>query len=190
MIYPTVGVCWHAGTPEALVDLAVDLMGHGYPTPAFFGDAMIQRGLGALHVPPEEACRYINSTCVEITPSGASNVWVASPYYNTCGLLLEEIAAQAKRQASTFDAFIRAYFHRLTLRSQRVSPSRMRHAAPAPLVCDVRFRVSSRVIVSRAGRTLSQEVRATTGWNARSSAWPTSLIRSSSFVRRSITSSG
>lgn len=114
MIYPTVGVCWHAGTPEALVDLAVDLMGHGYPTPAFFGDATIQRGLGALHVPPEEACRYINSTCVEITPSGASNVWVASPYYNTCGLLLEEIAAQAKRQASTFDAFIRAYFHRLT----------------------------------------------------------------------------
>lgn len=114
MIYPTVGVCWHAGTPEALVDLAVDLMGHGYPTPAFFGDATIQRGLGALHVPPEEACRYINSTCVEITPSGASNVWVASPYYNTCGLLLEEMAAQVKRQASTFDAFIRAYFHRLT----------------------------------------------------------------------------
>ncbi len=114
MIYPTVGVCWHEGTPADLVDLTIDLMGHGYPTPAFFGDATIQRGLSALNVPSEESCRYINSTCVEITPSGASNVWVASPYYNTCGLLLEEMAAQAERPAATFDAFVRAYYRRLT----------------------------------------------------------------------------
>jgi len=96
MIYPAVGVCWHEATPEPLVDLAVELMGHGYPTPAFFSDTTIQRGLRALDVPDDEACRYINSTCVEITPGGASNVWVASPYYNTCGLLLEEIAMQAE----------------------------------------------------------------------------------------------
>jgi len=98
MIYPAVGVCWHDATPAHLVDLAVELMGHGYPTPAFFGDATIQRGLRALDVPDDEACRYINSTCVEITPSGASNVWVASPYYNTCGILLEEIAMQAETE--------------------------------------------------------------------------------------------
>ncbi|HOU11568.1 MAG TPA: pyruvate formate lyase family protein [Anaerolineae bacterium] len=113
LIYPTVGVCWHAGTPPALTDLAVDLMGHGYATPAIFGDATIQRGLAALGVPPEEACRYMNSTCVEITPSGASNVWVASPYYNTCGLLLEEIAAQTDTPAPTFDAFWARYQARL-----------------------------------------------------------------------------
>jgi len=114
MIYPTVGVCWHEGTPGALVDLAVELMGQGYATPAFFGDETIQRGLVALGVPPDEACRYINSTCVEITPSGASNIWVASPYYNTCGLLLEEIAAQAEGDpAPTFDAFVARYRRRL-----------------------------------------------------------------------------
>ncbi|MBN1580654.1 MAG: hypothetical protein JXA89_08110, partial [Anaerolineae bacterium] len=45
LIYPAVGVCWHEGTPDALLDLAVDLMGHGYPTPAVFGDETIQRGL-------------------------------------------------------------------------------------------------------------------------------------------------
>jgi formate C-acetyltransferase len=115
LIYPTVGICWHAGTPTALLDLAVDLMGHGYPNPAVFGDETIQRGLRALGVPPEEACRYINSTCVEITPSGASNVWVASPYYNTCGLLREEIAAQAAADAPapTFAAFLEQYRQRL-----------------------------------------------------------------------------
>ncbi|MBN1580213.1 MAG: hypothetical protein JXA89_05885, partial [Anaerolineae bacterium] len=58
-------------------------------------------------------CRYMNSTCVEITPSGASNVWVASPYYNTCGLLLDEIAAQVDEPASTFEAFVERYRQRL-----------------------------------------------------------------------------
>jgi len=132
MIYPAVGVCWHEATPNDLVDLVVELMGHGYPTPAFFGDATIQRGLHALDVPDDEACRYISSTCVEITPSGASNVWVASPYYNTCGLLLDEITKQAESErlaqahsdgplaqahsdgpASTFEQFVERYRDRL-----------------------------------------------------------------------------
>jgi formate C-acetyltransferase len=113
MIYPTVGVCWHEGTPDALVDLAVELMGKGYPTPAFFGDGTIQQGLRRLGVPQDQSCHYINSTCVEITPSGASNVWVASPYYNTCGLLLEEIEAQLGAPAPSFDDFVRHYRARL-----------------------------------------------------------------------------
>lgn len=113
LIYPTVGVCWHSGTPEALTDLAVELMGHGYATPAFFGDQTIQQGLRGLGVPDGESHRYMNSTCVEITPSGASNVWVASPYYNTCGLLLDEIAAQAMDPAPTFELFLARYQDRL-----------------------------------------------------------------------------
>jgi len=116
LVYPTVGVCWHEGTPDSLVDLAVEIIGSGCANPAFFGDETIQRGLRALAVPADQACRYVNSTCVEITPSGGSNVWVASPYYNTCGLLLEEIAAQAELPASpapAFEAFVTAYRQRL-----------------------------------------------------------------------------
>jgi len=115
LVYTSVGVCWHEGTPMDLVDLAVDLIGSGCANPALFGDETIQRGLKGLGVPPEEACRYVNSTCVEITPSGASNVWVASPYYNTCGLLLEEIAAQASAAgpAASFEAFVSSYRERL-----------------------------------------------------------------------------
>jgi formate C-acetyltransferase len=113
LIYPTVGVCWHEGTPAELVDLAVDLISQGNANPAFFGDDTIQRGLQALGVPASESCRYVNSTCVEITPGGASNVWVASPYYNTCGLLLEEIAAEAADPAPTFEAFVARYRQRL-----------------------------------------------------------------------------
>lgn len=113
LVYPSVGICWHDGTPQGLVDLAIDLICKGYSAPAFFGDETIQRGLVALGVPKEEAYNYINSTCVEITPVGASNVWVASPYYNTCGILLEEIAEAAKQQPESFDAFKEGYLKRL-----------------------------------------------------------------------------
>ena len=114
-IYPTVGVCWHEGTPAGLVELAVELIGHGYPTPAFFGDETIQRGLKALGVPTAQACHYINSTCVEITPATASNVWVASPYFPTCRILLDEIAAQVESgaPAETFEGFRQGYYARL-----------------------------------------------------------------------------
>ena len=113
LIYPTVGVCWHEGTPGELVDLALELIAGGCANPAFFGDETIQQGLRQLGVPPAESCRYVNSTCVEITPSGSSNVWVASPYYNTCGLLLEEIAAQIGAPAPSFEAFLERYRRRL-----------------------------------------------------------------------------
>jgi len=111
LVYPTVGVCWHDGTPNALCRLAVDLIGRGWSNPAFFNDVTIQRGLKALGVPPEEACNYINSTCVEITPVGASNVWVASPYFPLCTVLIDEIAAQvqAGQPAGSFDEFLDAY---------------------------------------------------------------------------------
>jgi formate C-acetyltransferase len=113
LIYPTVGICWHEGTPQELIDLAIDLVGKGHSTPAFFGDETIQKGLRALGVPPAEACRYVNSTCVEITPGGGSNVWVASLYHNTCQMLLGEIAVQAENPAPTFEVFLARYRKRL-----------------------------------------------------------------------------
>lgn len=114
LAYPTVGVCWHEGTPPALSDLAVELIGRGRSTPAFFGDETIQRGLRRYGVPAEQACDYINSTCVEITPCGGSNVWVASPYFSLCKMLTDELQAQADDgPALDFDAFVGRYRLRL-----------------------------------------------------------------------------
>ncbi len=115
LVYPTVGICWHAGTPDDLSELAVDLMTRGCPNPAFFGDETIQRGLRGYGVPAEEACEYINSTCVEITPCGSSNVWVASPYFSTPQFLLDEIEARAAEapEGLDFDGFLSGYQARL-----------------------------------------------------------------------------
>ncbi len=115
LVYPTVGVCWHEGTPKELSMLACELISKGYSTPAFFGDETIQKGLKYYGLDAAQACNYINSTCVEITPVSCSNVWVASPYFSLCRILLDEIAAQASaaRPAAKFEAFLSAYYRRL-----------------------------------------------------------------------------
>ncbi len=120
LVYPSVGVCWHAGTPFELTDLAIELITKSYANPAFFGDETIQRGLRLYGVPPDESCYYENSTCVEITPVGSSNVWVASPYFSTCKILLEEIAAQAQPEhgsasEGSFEDFLQAFRQRLAV---------------------------------------------------------------------------
>jgi formate C-acetyltransferase len=114
LVYPTVGVCWHEQTPRDLSELAIRLIAAGYATPAFFNDAVIRRGLESYGIPPAESGEYINSTCVEITPVGRSNVWVASPYFSLCQYLLDEIADQAAaRPAADFDGFLAAYLVRM-----------------------------------------------------------------------------
>jgi formate C-acetyltransferase len=116
LVYPTVGVCWHENTPEALTNLAVELISEGYSTPAFFGDATIRKGLMRYGIPEKEACDYQNSTCVEITPYGSSNVWVASPYFSLCGILMDALAEMVEDEngeTKTYDGFLSAYYAKL-----------------------------------------------------------------------------
>ncbi|MCD6334510.1 MAG: hypothetical protein J7M27_04185, partial [Candidatus Latescibacteria bacterium] len=89
LVYPTVGICWHEGTPEALMHLGGRIIAQGLGSPAIFNDEVIARGLRDYGVFEADSVSYINSTCVEITPIANGNVWVASPYYNCPGALLE-----------------------------------------------------------------------------------------------------
>jgi len=93
--YPTVGLCWHRATPPELTDFAVRMLAYGRGDPAFFNDELIVAGLGDHGVRPEDAPDYMNSTCVEIKPVGASNIWVTAPYFNVPQGLLDEMAAVA-----------------------------------------------------------------------------------------------
>lgn len=116
LVYPTVGLCWHPGTPAALTELCVELIAEGLATPALFGDRAIRRGMRHHGVPAEECGDYINSACVEITPCGASNVWVASPYFSLGQLLRDELAAQTAPDATpaaAFEDFLAAWRARL-----------------------------------------------------------------------------
>lgn len=110
LVYPGVGVCWNAHTPPALRKLAVELIADGISNVAIFNDDLIKKAMVQYGVPSAEAGEYINSTCVEITPCGASNVYVASPYFPLCTILLEYME---NAEAATYEEFRSGYFQLL-----------------------------------------------------------------------------
>ncbi|MCQ2431164.1 MAG: hypothetical protein MJ175_01030 [Clostridia bacterium] len=105
LVYPSVGLCCTKDYPEALLRKSCEILSHGRSHPAIFNDEIITEGLISYGLSPEAACEYIHSTCVEITPVGRSNVWVASPYTNLPGLLLTLL----DREYDSFEALVEAY---------------------------------------------------------------------------------
>ncbi len=91
LAYPGIGLCWHRDLPRPLLDLACGILARGASHPALFNDETITRGLLRLGLPHRDACLYIHSTCVEITPVAISNVYVASPYHNLVQFLHEAL---------------------------------------------------------------------------------------------------
>lgn len=109
LVYPAVGLCWTEGMEQKYLDTACEILSHGRSHPAIFNDDIISKGLMSYGVPAKEAHNYIHSTCVEITPVAASNVWVASPYTNMAQLLLDTL----DREYEDFEALHAALFDRL-----------------------------------------------------------------------------
>lgn len=89
LVYPSVGLCYTEGMDEKYLDTACEILSHGRSHPAIFNDDIIAKGMMHYGVPEKDAREYIHSTCVEITPIAASNVWVASPYTNMAQLILD-----------------------------------------------------------------------------------------------------
>ena len=110
LVYPSIGVCWGPDTPEELRELAVDLIAEGFSNVAIFNDELIRNSLIRYGVPADEAGDYINSACVEITPSGAGNVYVGSPYFPLCTILLEYMESA---EPESFEAFRNGYLRLL-----------------------------------------------------------------------------
>ncbi len=89
LVYPTVGLAWHEGTPTELTDFACRMLSTGIGDPAFFNDELIVEALRDHGVSEEDSYNYMNSTCVEVKVVGASNIWVTAPYFNCPKALLE-----------------------------------------------------------------------------------------------------
>lgn len=109
LVYPSVGLCYTKDMPDRIVDLSLQILAQGCSHPAFFNEDVIQAGLKSYGVSPEDACEYIHSTCVEITPVGTSNVWVASPYTNMAQLLLDAL----QKEPDSFEQLLSSYLELL-----------------------------------------------------------------------------
>lgn len=84
LVNPSVAVCYNEAMPDDLLLRCVDVISKGYTRPSLFNDRVVMEGLLDAGVSPEDARYYIHSTCVEITPIGASNIMVATPYIDLC----------------------------------------------------------------------------------------------------------
>ena len=99
--YPGIGLCWNSDTPSDLMQRACGLLATGASHPALFNDDIITAGLVQAGLPFAEACLYVHSTCVEITPIASSNVYVASPYINLVGILNDVLGVPAPGENQT-----------------------------------------------------------------------------------------
>lgn len=106
LVYPAVGLCYTKELPDKYLTEACELLASGRSHPAIFNDAIISKGLEKYGVPSDEAQDYIHSTCVEITPVAASNVWVASPYTNLAQLLLDTMDREYESFEAHFDTVL------------------------------------------------------------------------------------
>ena len=106
LVYPAVGLCYAEGMSEDILKYACEILSHGRSHPAIFNDEVISRGLRHYGLSERESHSYIHSTCVEITPVAASNVWVASPYTNMAQLLLDTMT----REYASLGEHLSAYF--------------------------------------------------------------------------------
>lgn len=148
MIYPGVGLCWTPDTPADVLELSCEMLGRGCSHPALFNDDIIIEGLRRYGLPYRDACHYIHSTCVEITPASCSATWVASPYTNLPQLLLDTLgikpSGSAAAEFETFEALKAAFFERLALsirgnliEQNRMQIERTRHTYNPLLSCFV-----------------------------------------------------
>jgi len=104
----------------------------------------------------------MNSTCVEITPSGKSNVWVACPYYNLPQIVLEvidDVASGRLAEPQDLDAVIGEFSQRLSaqIAAGVAQYNALRHACEAhrnfPLAsCFVQDCLERARILTRVGR--------------------------------------
>lgn len=77
LVNPNVAICYRPEMPDELLARGLECIGRGLSHPAFYNDRIITGGLIRAGVNETDARQYQNSTCVEITPIGRSNVQVA-----------------------------------------------------------------------------------------------------------------
>lgn len=113
LIYPGIGLCYTKDTPDDLLKLSCQLLGEGFSHPALFNDKIITDGLITYGLPKSEACNYVHSTCVEITPIASSAAWVACPYINLVQILLEILESDKVGKYKGFNDIQSEYKKRL-----------------------------------------------------------------------------
>ena len=109
MLNPALCMSWHPGINRDLMRTAMDVMVTGNGFPAIFNDTAIVPGLMRDGVSHEDAINYMAGSCVEISPVGCSNPWVASGYVNSGKALERTVKRVADRDGVEWRDIVEAF---------------------------------------------------------------------------------
>ncbi|HCU35831.1 MAG TPA: hypothetical protein DGT21_10360 [Armatimonadetes bacterium] len=101
LLRPTIYVRCHDGTPENVLELAVEMLGEGLAEPNFYGDTPVIDGLQRLGVPVEQARDYALSGCTEIVLPGLANWGAPNGWINLAMVADEAIGELAAAPTPT-----------------------------------------------------------------------------------------
>jgi pyruvate-formate lyase len=150
LINPNVAVCYREDMPDEFLLKGLEILGNGRSHPAFYNDRIVTEGLEVAGLTAEDARQYNNSTCVEITPVGTSNVQVvAAKIYaaKTLTTMLKEegeasVAGLDLSEMASFEEFYTAYKTALSRSiatsidaAMHVEEMRMRHGSNPLVSC-------------------------------------------------------
>lgn len=108
---PNVGLCITDQTSDEILKYSLEILGRGKTFPMFWNDKLIVQTLIEKGFDSKDAHAYINSTCVELSIIGKSNIWNTSPYHNLAQLLLEVFE---QGEYCSYEALETAYFKHVT----------------------------------------------------------------------------
>ncbi len=139
MADPNLGLCVTENTTTEILQYSMDMIGRGRAFPAFWNDRDVVKGMIANGFPKKDAHRYINSTCVELSVIGKSNMWTTAPYHNLAQIFRDVfISSNYESQEdfenaaykAVYDAIIRENhrINRLKLERYRNASEPMRHS--------------------------------------------------------------
>lgn len=111
---PNIGLCVSEKTSDEIIRYGIEMISSGCTQPAFYNDNEIVSTLIKQGVKKHDAHNYINTTCVEISIAGKSNMWTTCPWINITEGLMEII--EEKDEYKDFDTLFEEYADRLKRR--------------------------------------------------------------------------
>lgn len=133
MADPNLGLCVTESTSDEILQYAMDMIGRGRAFPSFWNDQDVVKGLESYGIPTRDARRYINSTCVEMTVIGKSNMWTTAPYHNLAQIFRDVFMQSSSATYEDFEkealAKVAQEIHVQNHRINRLKLERMRNAS-------------------------------------------------------------
>ncbi len=117
---PNIGLCVTDATSPELLRFAVQTILNGHGQPQIWNNDAVTRSMRRCGYADEASNLFTHSTCVEITPIGASGVSITSPYINVLGIFLKAFETcpddcTFEELFGLFDKEFRAYWKRAFL---------------------------------------------------------------------------